>query len=44
MFDPPITSAADIFIIVAVCLIAAVAAGTVLDIFKNVGPKKTTKK
>jgi len=40
MFDPPITSGANIFIIIAVCLIAAGAAVAVLDIYRNTIPKK----
>jgi hypothetical protein len=40
MFDPPITSGANIFIIIAVCLIAAGAAVAVLDVYKNTLPKK----
>lgn len=40
MFDPPITSAANIFIIIAVCLIAAGAAVAVLDVYKNTLTKK----
>ena len=40
MFDPPITSGANIFIIIAICLIAAGAAVAVLDVYKNTLPKK----
>ena len=40
MFDPPITSGAEIFIIIAVCLIAAGAAIAAVDVYKNTLPKK----
>ncbi len=40
MFNPPISSGADIFIIISVCLIAAGAAIAVVDVYKNVLPKK----
>lgn len=40
MFDPPITSGANIFIIIAVCLIAAGAAIAAIDVYKNTLPKK----
>jgi hypothetical protein len=40
MFDPPITTAANIFVIVAVCLIAVGAAITVVDIYKGTVQKK----
>ena len=40
MFDPPITAGANIFIIVALCLIAAVAAISAVDVYKNAFPKK----
>lgn len=40
MFDPPITSGANIFIIIAVCLIAAGAAIAAIDVYKNTFPKK----
>jgi len=40
MFDPPITSGANIFIIIAVCLIAAGAAIAAVDVYKNALPKK----
>jgi hypothetical protein len=35
MFDPPIASGANIFIIISVCLIAAGAAIVTIDIYKN---------
>jgi len=44
MFDPPISSGANIFIIIAVCLIAAGAAIAVLDVYKNALPKKKDSK
>lgn len=40
MFDPPITAAANIFIIIAVCVIAIGAAITVVDVYKDSMPKK----
>lgn len=40
MFDPPITSGANIFIIIAVCLIAAGAAIAAVDVYKNTLHKK----
>ena len=40
MFDPPIGSGANIFIIIAVCLIAAGAAIAALDVYKSALPKK----
>ena len=40
MFDPPITSGANIFIIIAICLIAAGAAIAAVDVYKNALPKK----
>ena len=40
MFDPPITTGANLFIIIAVCLIAAGAAIAVVDVYKNALPKK----
>ena len=45
MFDPPITTGANVFIIVAICLIAAVAAIAAVDVYKNAFPnKKKTEK
>ena len=40
MFDPPITSAANIFIIIALSLIAAGAAIIAVDVYKNTFSKK----
>ncbi len=40
MFNPPIASGANIFIIITVILIAAVAAVAVIDIYKNAAPIK----
>ncbi len=40
MYDPPILSGANIFILVAVSLIAAVAAVLVVDIYKTAIYKK----
>lgn len=40
MFNPPITSGANIFIIVTICIIAVVAAVAAVDIYKNTMPKK----
>ena len=40
MFDPPITSGANLFIIIAVCLIAAGAAIAAVDVYKSTMPKK----
>lgn len=42
MFDPPITAAADIFIIITVGLIAIGAAIAAVDVYKNSIPKKNT--
>jgi len=42
MFDPPISSAADIFIIISVILIAAVAAIVSVDVYKSTIFKKDT--
>lgn len=44
MFDPPIGSGANIFIIIAVCIIAVGAASTVLDIYKKNSSKNKAKK
>jgi len=35
MFDPPITSGANLFVIIAVCLVAAGAAIVTIDIYKS---------
>ena len=43
MFDPPITDAANIFILVTVVLIAAGVAIAVIDVYKNFSPKKKTR-
>jgi hypothetical protein len=40
MFDPPITSGANLFIIIALGLIAAVVAIVAVDVYKNVFSKK----
>lgn len=40
MFDPPITDAANIFILITVGLIAAGVAIAVTDVYKNMFPKK----
>jgi hypothetical protein len=40
MFDPPITSGADLFIIIALGLIAAVAAIVAVDVYKSTFLKK----
>lgn len=40
MFDPPILSGANIFVIIAVCLIAVGAAITAVDIYQSTAPKK----
>ena len=42
MFDPPITDAANIFILITVGLIAAGAAIAVVDVYKIMLPKKKT--
>lgn len=42
MFDPPITDAANIFIIVAVCLIALGGAVAAVDVYKNATQKKNS--
>ena len=42
MFDPPITAAADIFIIITVGLIAIGVAIAAVDVYKNSIPKKNT--
>lgn len=42
MFDPPITVAANIFVIIAVCIIAIGAAITVVDVYKNSTSRKKT--
>ena len=39
MFDPPIGSGAEIFIIIAVCIIAFVAGIMHIDIFKELNKK-----
>lgn len=44
MFDPPITSGANMFIIIAICLIAAGAAIAAVDVYKNTLPKKKKSK
>lgn len=46
MFDPPITSGANLFVIIAVCLIAAGAAIVTIDVYKNalLSKKKKDKK
>jgi len=45
MYDPPILSGANIFITIAVLLIAAVSAVIALDVYKNtVGKKKPSDK
>ena len=45
MFDPPISSAADIFIIITVILIAAGAAIGTVDVYKStIFKKKTSEK
>jgi hypothetical protein len=40
MFDPPISSGANMFIIIALGLLAAVAAIIVVDVYKNTFQKK----
>lgn len=40
MFDPPITSGANFFIIISLVLIAAVAAVVAVDVYKNVFSRK----
>ena len=40
MFDPPITDAANIFILITVVLIAAGVAIAVIDVYKSISPKK----
>lgn len=40
MFDPPISSGANMFIIIALGLLAAVAAIIVVDVYKNTFLKK----
>ena len=40
MFDPPITSGADMFIFIALGLIAAVAAIVAVDVYKSTFLKK----
>jgi len=40
MFDPPISTGANIFIIIAVCLIAAGAAIAAIDVYKNTLSRK----
>ena len=40
MFNPPIGSGANLFIIITVVLIAAIAAVAVLDIYKKTAIKK----
>ena len=40
MFNPPISVAANIFVIIAVCLIAIGAAITVVDVYKDTISKK----
>lgn len=40
MFDPPISAAANIFVIITVCLIAVGAAITVVDVYKSTVQKK----
>ena len=42
MFDPPITDAANIFILITVALIAAGVAIAVIDVYKSISPKKKT--
>ena len=45
MFDPPISSAAEIFIIISVILIAASAAIASVDVYKStIFKKKTSEK
>ena len=44
MYDPPILTGANIFVVIAVVLIAALAAIVVVDIYKGVVKKKSAEK